>query len=60
MVVVVFSAGRRLIFFDGKSACRLNPGVEIYNATSSPYWCSSTESIVQIPLERLNLKTVGM
>ena len=43
MVVVVFSAGRRLILFDGKSARRLNPGVEVYNATGKLLFYSHLE-----------------
>ena len=50
MVVVVFSAGRRLILFEGKSARRLNPGVEVYNATGKLLFFYSHLEVLSVTL----------
>ena len=43
MVVVVFASGRRLIFFDGKSARRLKPGVTVYDASGTVLFRSDSD-----------------
>ena len=43
MVVVVFASGRRLIFFDGKSARRLKRGVTVYDASGTLLFRSDSD-----------------
>ena len=43
MVVVVFASGRRLIFFDGKSAVHLVSGVKVYDLAKTLLFRSDEE-----------------